>query len=65
MNIEIKLEEECPECMGTGEDIRYVGKCTGCNGKGMILTNSGRAILFLVKKHLARLQRELEEESKA
>lgn len=63
MNIEIKLEEECPECMGSGKDMHYSsGECTGCNGKGTLMTNFGREILFFVKKHLARIQKQLEEE---
>lgn len=59
MRIDIpEPEEYCPRCEG----IRSRTKCDRCNGERVVPTESGEAILALVKRHLPRLLRELQEE---
>lgn len=52
----IDLEENCPDCQGEGS--RIVGsrlrKCLVCDGRGMLLTDNGQAVITLVETHLTR-----------
>jgi DnaJ-class molecular chaperone len=56
---QVDLEENCPDCQGEGS--RVVGdnpnrlrKCATCDGRGVLLTDNGQAVVTLVETHLSR-----------
>ncbi len=59
--LQISFEEECGRCYGNGTSFSDWPKqtswatkieCPRCKGVGMQLTESGRTIIELVRKHL-------------
>lgn len=53
--VQITLEQGCDQCDGSGDDPQNFfnkNKCSVCNGRGLILTDSGRSILELVADYL-------------
>ena len=50
------LERECPVCNGRP----YRGKCSHCDGHGLVPTDFGQAVLNLVARHLPAVDRAIE-----
>lgn len=50
-DLQIKLEEECWKCYGTGKSGKVNVDCDGCKGKGSRPTEFGQEILDFVKKY--------------
>ena len=51
---EIRLEEPCPSCIGTGiitRSMGMAGRCAECKGERIVLTANGRAIIDLLTKY--------------
>lgn len=49
---DLKLEEKCPECDGTG--VEYGSRCPNCHGKRYVPTEFGNAVNI---QRLARFER--------
>ena len=48
------LEESCADCRGDGGEFDALEnwmKCRACDGKGVLLTQEGKAVLDFVWKH--------------
>lgn len=58
MLIDIKLENKCSECKGSGRDEwskkyhKIDQECKDCNGKGYILTDLGTEVLAFIRRWL-------------
>jgi DnaJ-class molecular chaperone len=55
----IDLEANCPDCQGEGSRViagwpKRLQKCLTCDGKGVLLTDNGQAVVTLVEAHLSR-----------
>jgi DnaJ-class molecular chaperone len=57
---QVDLEENCPDCQGEGsrrlgaEFCWLLQKCLACDGRGVLLTDNGQAVVTLVETHLSR-----------
>jgi DnaJ-class molecular chaperone len=55
----VDLEENCPDCQGEGSRLAggwdiHLEKCLTCDGRGVLLTDNGQAVVTLVETHLSR-----------
>jgi DnaJ-class molecular chaperone len=61
MEIKIEFEQECYACNGEGNDYNQynpsakVKKCKCCNGRGTILSDLGRSLLYFLNKYKGEL----------
>lgn len=50
------LEKECPKCMSEGENIGgCYNRCWKCDGRGLVLTDFGEAVLELMERNFKRM----------